>query len=85
MEDIFAQIRDRAPQFLNAFLTPIFKDPLESLNLLQKAQLEYQLSGTMSGAPNLLEQFSLNSSLVCILNVQLYLTLEKERESVSIS
>lgn len=31
---------------------------------------------------NLLEQFSLNSSHVCILNVQLYLTLEKERESV---
>ena len=29
VEDIFAQIRERAPQFLNAFLTPIFKEPLE--------------------------------------------------------
>lgn len=34
IEDIFAQIRERGPQFLNAFLTPIYKDPLEQLQLL---------------------------------------------------
>lgn len=84
IEDIFAQIRDRAPQFLNAFLTPIYKDPLEQLQLNQRAQLEYQLNGTLSGAPpGLLDDFQFNNSLICILNVQLYLTLEKERESVS--
>ena len=37
IEDIFTQIRERGPQFLNAFLTPIYKDPLEHLSLLQKA------------------------------------------------
>ena len=46
IEDIFAQIRERGPQFLNAFLTPIYKDPMEQLNLLQKAQLEYQMNGS---------------------------------------
>ena len=83
IEDIFAQIRERAPQFLNAFLTPIYKDPLEHLQVLQKAQLEYQLNGTMGTKQNLLQDVSLNNSMICILNVQLYLTLEKERESVS--
>ena len=29
VEDIFHQIRERGPQFLNAFLTPIYRDPLE--------------------------------------------------------
>ena len=33
-------------------------------------------------AQNLLQGFEPNSSLLCILNVQLYLTLEKEREQV---
>lgn len=83
VEDIFTQIRERAPQFLNAFLTPIYKDPLEQLQLNQRAQLEYQLNGTFAGLqPSLLEEYQLNSSLICILNVQLYLTLEKERENV---
>lgn len=83
IEDILSQIRDRAPQFLNAFLTPIFRDPLEQLNLLQKAQIEYQLNGTCGKFnQNLGDHFSPNNSMVCILNVQLYLTLEKERESV---
>ena len=28
IEDIFSQIRQRGPQFLNAFLTPIYREPL---------------------------------------------------------
>jgi len=52
-------------------LTPIYKDPLEQMNFLQKAQVEYQLNGTMGIAyqQSILDQFTLNSSMVCILNV----------------
>ena len=45
--------------------------------------MEYQLNGSDALlGKNLLENFEPNSSLLCILNVQLYLTLEKEREAV---
>ena len=46
IEDIFVQIRERAPQFLNAFLTPIYKDPMEQIQLLQKASKEYELNAS---------------------------------------
>jgi len=83
IEDIFSQIRERGPQFLNAFLTPIYHQPLDQLHLLRRAQLEYQLNGSQgSFFQNMVEHEQLNASLLCILNVQLYLTLEKERESV---
>ena len=36
VEGIFAQIRTRAPQFMNAFYTPIYKNPLVVLAKIQK-------------------------------------------------
>lgn len=69
---------------MNAFLTPIYHQPLDQLHVIRRAQLEYELNGSLgSFGHNLVEPHQLNSSLLCILNVQLYLTLEKERESVS--
>jgi hypothetical protein len=37
IEEIFEQIRPRKEQFLQAFITPIYKNPLDVLEKLQKA------------------------------------------------
>jgi hypothetical protein len=78
IEEIFQQIRPRKEQFLQAFITPIYKNPLDVLAHVMKPEF-----GTMSdengGGMNLLDA---TSSLAYILNVQLYLTLEKAKENV---
>lgn len=64
-------------------MTPVFRDPLDMLQMLRDAQSEYALEHTLSRLnQNLLQNFQLNNSMLCILNVQLYLTLEKERDGV---
>jgi hypothetical protein len=72
VEEIFDQIRSRKDLFLQAFATPIYKSPLEVLSNLQKPDFS-EMEMTVD----------LSSSLSCILNVQLYLTLEKAKENVS--
>ena len=84
VEDIFTQIRQRGPQFLNAFLTPIFKDPIDQLDVMRQAQALYALEGTLGKyGHHFLEPTRLLGQSMCVLNMHLYLTLEKERESVS--
>ena len=72
IEGIFAQIRIRGKQFMNAFYTPIYKNPLIVLSNLQRQNI---------GQANQ-SQLDLTNTLSSILNVQLYLTLEKARENV---
>jgi hypothetical protein len=76
IDDIFTQILLRKEQFLQAFLTPIYKNPLEILGNLQRA--DYMGSYDTMG-----DGMDMTNSLSYILNVQLYLTLEKARENVS--
>ena len=73
IEGIFSQIRLRGKQFMNAFYTPIYKNPLIVLSNLQRANI---------GQANQTGQLDLTNTLSSILNVQLYLTLEKARENV---
>jgi hypothetical protein len=56
---------------LQAFITPIYKNPLEILQNLQRPDY-----GDIDN------QMDFTNSLAYILNVQLYLTLEKARENV---
>ena len=58
---------------MNAFYTPIYKNPLIVLSNLQRANI---------GQANQTGQLDLTNTLSSILNVQLYLTLEKARENV---
>jgi len=78
IEEIFDQIRPRKEMFLQAFITPIYKNPLEILANIQKPDFGGQAQAE-DGAPSLLEA---TNSLAYILNVQLYLTLEKAKENV---
>ena len=73
IEEIFTQIRARSSDFMNAFSTPILRDPLDMLGQIQKPEFG-EGEQTMD----------LTNSLTCILNVQLYLTLEKARENVTL-
>lgn len=77
IEEIFQQIRPRKEQFLQAFITPIYKNPLDVLTHLQKPEF-----GTMSDENGVMNLLDATSSLAYILNVQLYLTLEKAKENV---
>lgn len=61
----------RREQFLQAFITPIYRSPLEVLTNLQKPEF-----GEVENS------LDLTNSLAYILNVQLYLTLEKAKENV---
>lgn len=81
IEEIFDQIRPRKEMFLQAFITPIYKNPLEVLANIQKPDFGGQGQGE-DGAPSLLEA---TNSLAYILNVQLYLTLEKAKENVKLN
>ena len=72
IEGIFAQIRVRGKQFMSAFYTPIFKNPLVILNNLQQQNI----------GQGKIDQLDMSNTLSSILNVQLYLTLEKARENV---
>lgn len=70
MEGIFAQIRIRAKQFMNAFYTPIYKNPLNVLAKIQKQGLEppgnkSNESSQGEGA----EAVDLSNTLSSILNV----------------
>lgn len=71
VNEIFSQITVRREQFLQAFITPIYKNPLEILQNLQRPDY-----GDIDN------QMDFTNSLAYILNVQLYLTLEKARENV---
>jgi hypothetical protein len=71
IDEILSQIKVRRDQFLQAFATPIYKNPLEVLSNLQSPDY---------GELEMTIDFS--NSMACILNVQLYLTLEKARENV---
>lgn len=81
IEEIFEQIRPRKEQFLQAFITPIYKNPLDTLEKLQKPDFGQGMAED-TAALNLLDA---TSSLAYILNVQLYLTLEKAKENVGIT
>ncbi|CDW82922.1 iq calmodulin-binding motif family protein [Stylonychia lemnae] len=70
INEIFSQITVRREQFLQAFITPIYKNPLEILANLQRPDY-----GDMEAG------MDFTNSLAYILNVQLYLTLEKAREN----
>lgn len=64
-------------------MVPIYKDPLDCMEVLRRAGKEYNLNGTLGlYGHNLLEPHHLDQSMLCILNMHLYLTLEKERENV---
>ena len=68
IEDVFSQIRARKDLFLNAFATPILRNPLDVLSNLQR--LDHQ--GDFEG-------MDMSQSLVTILNVELYLSLERAK------
>jgi hypothetical protein len=80
VEEIFEQIRPRKEQFLQAFITPIYKSPLDQLAILQKPDI-LGLGG-YSEDNNALNLLDATNSLAYILNVQLYLTLEKAKENI---
>ncbi len=84
IEEIFEQIRPRKDQFLQAFITPIFKNPLEVLSQLQKPDFGIGGAG-VTDEQNAMNLLDATNSLAYILNVQLYLTLEKAKENVSVS
>jgi hypothetical protein len=70
-DEIFHQIRVRREQFMNAFYTPICKNPFEVLYNLQRMDIgDFEMVSEES------------TSMANILNVDLYLTLEKAREDV---
>ncbi len=73
IDEIFSQITLRREQFLQAFITPIYKNPLEILSNLQRPDYGEIDNNSMD----------MTNSMAYILNVQLYLTLEKARENVS--
>ncbi len=58
---------------MQAFITPIYKNPLEVLSNLQRPDYGEMDNNSMD----------MTNSMAYILNVQLYLTLEKARENVS--
>ena len=85
VEGIFAQIRVRAKQFMNAFYTPIYRNPMAVLTRVQKQGLGEggaNHTGDSSQADGKKDAVDLSNTLSSILNVQLYLTLEKARENV---
>ena len=81
VEGIFAQIRSRAKQFMNAFYTPIYKNPMTVLSKIQKQGL-VQPNGDNDNLSQHEATADLTNTLSSILNVQLYLTLEKARENI---
>ena len=77
VESLMSQIRAQGDDFLQAFLTPIYKEPLKVLQRVQEQNLG-------QGGLNLMNLGTLegDESFASILNVQLYLTIEKARENI---
>lgn len=82
IEGILAQIRARAEQFLHAFYTPIYKDPLKILAQLQKPGAGPEKELKEVGEEEEEDEEDLSNTLSSILNVELYLTLERARENM---
>ena len=70
---------------MNAFYTPIYRNPLTVLTKIQKqgiAQANKTGTSQDDGEGRNNNEIDLANTLSSILNVQLYLTLEKARENV---
>ena len=69
MDIIFDELKPRAIQFLDSFDNPIIKNPIKSLNIIQSM-------GVGTGDHIRLSQ---NSAKDALLDVKMYIKLEKER------